>query len=385
MPDITLAVSLAFLSFAIGYAIRGRKRKPDFQKQNDEKYLISKKVWLTIGIFIVLGYLSLLKFNANPLLGVQDIAMRHTAGGSIYTDTTGYFVIANILVGVAAIIIFALTGKVLPTLLVAGPWLLVRLYIGWSRNVIVTFVIALVSVFYIAKYNKKLRYKLSNILIMALLIIMVVVIMPIIQGNRFFFRQHEASSSNIASVLKQQLNNKGSSSDFIGGFDDTLYMLYTYPAHRNYLWCEDLVYRYFIAPIPRMLWPGKPLPWGYEGLYDPSRVGDVTGSVGWAYEQFGFVAIVFFFLLQGLITRSIDDGFWYSNRNPYFSALFGLALGYSVLFGRDSLWYLWTDWMLLYGLPIFIVYHFDHRIKAKSYRLAQHKFRLRENLRIGGH
>ena len=209
MPDITLAVSLAFLSFAIGYAIRGRKRKPDFQKQNDEKYLISKKVWLTIGIFIVLGYLSLLKFNANPLLGVQDIAMRHTAGGSIYTDTTGYFVIANILVGVAAIIIFALTGKVLPTLLVAGPWLLVRLYIGWSRNVIVTFVIALVSVFYIAKYNKKLRYKLSNILIMALLIIMVVVIMPIIQGNRFFFRQHEASSSNIASVLKQQLNNKG--------------------------------------------------------------------------------------------------------------------------------------------------------------------------------
>ncbi len=385
MADMTLAVSLAFLSFAIGYAIKGRKRKPDFQKQNNEKYLTSRKVWIIIGIFIVLGYLSLLMSNANPLSGLQDPEMQRNAGGSIYTNTTGYLVSANYWISTAAIMIFALTCKIFPTLLVAGPWLVFRLFIGWSRNVIVTFVIALTSLFFIAKYNNKIKYKLSNILIIALLIIIVIGIMPIIQGERYYFRENELSSSNVVSAFEQRLEDKGGSFGFIGGFEDTLYMLYTYPAQQNYLWCEDLIYRYFIAPIPRILWPGKPLPWGYEGLFDPSRVGCVTGSIGWAYEQFGFAAIFFFFLLQGLITRSIDDGFWYSNRNAYFSALFGLALGYSVLYGRDSPWYLWMDWMLYYGLPIFIVYHFDHRIKTKSHRLAQHKFRLRENLRIGGH
>jgi hypothetical protein len=161
----------------------------------------------------------------------------------------------------------------------------------------------------------------------------------------------------------------------IAGFEATLSHLMN--DQRSELGTQYLYY-YFIKPIPRIIWPGKGTPYTWPKVlrgvdFDPllAVIGAMAGSIGMAYEEWGWLGIPLEFLFAGWLIRKAEE---MAQRRP--EALH-VQLGYAGLYGmlpmvgRDSLLDLIANyWLFQYGIPVFILWRM---YKAAERRAGRRK------------
>jgi hypothetical protein len=124
------------------------------------------------------------------------------------------------------------------------------------------------------------------------------------------------------------------------------------------------IYYYFIQPIPRIVWPekGTPYTWpeklrGIEA--DPllALIGAAPGSVGMAYQQWGWLGIPLEFILTGLIIRKGEE--MVRRRTTVLHVQLAYAGLYAIVpqLGRDSIFYMIPNsWLFRFGIPVFILW-----------------------------
>lgn len=155
------------------------------------------------------------------------------------------------------------------------------------------------------------------------------------------------------------------------GFEQVLYqdtafntgfILQAYPGTYDYRQFDDFVW-YFVNPIPRSVWPGKPVAFG-EVLMDQMEVQANLGPgiIGHGWAAFGVIGVgvyaVFFGTLIGVFDRAIADRAF----SPFFLAwvsadlgnLLGMTRGDVALFALQITAAMVAAGGLIYGVKVFL-------------------------------
>jgi len=123
---------------------------------------------------------------------------------------------------------------------------------------------------------------------------------------------------------------------------DTMFIMENYPNSFEYQYFNGALF-FLSNPIPRYLWPGKPIGMGkmvQEQLGTPANLG--VGILGHGWAEGGWFGIatyaIFFGILIGALDRLIRERSW----NPYFVAAIGANLGnvFGLARGETSLFLL---------------------------------------------
>jgi oligosaccharide repeat unit polymerase len=353
---MTSGVFLSLVSFAIGYRLLGLqgkdKRKPD--QVESIGTTAHRRMLLLCVLLLIVGYVSTITSNPTPGIRDTDIPMEQTAGGAIYTTTTGYFVETSIYVAAASLLLYALTGRLIIALLVAFPWFLIRLYIGWDRAAYLFYAVGLLALWALRREMKVAPRR--QVVLIAVLLGVGLLLTPVIGSNRYFFRQPDTGLLN---AVTETTSDWVASTSPISGFEATLYFFQLVPSLYPFAYGVPWIYRYFIQWIPRILWTGKPIPVDLIGWYDPSFYGSAPGAIGEAYWNFGFPGIVIVFFLTGLFLRWFENTYEASPKSPSLMAAYAAFYGMLIHFGRDSFLSMLPTYVLYWGIPFLLAHSIE--------------------------
>lgn len=349
---MSVAVFLSLISFALGYRLpfpwRGRPTQVDRPLSADAP-ATPRSILVWCGILLVWGYTMMLLVEPVPGLRSADVPMQVTEGGTIYTTTTGYLVTASISVAASVVLLYAVSGSLFPSVLLALPWLVTRIYVGWGRSVYLFFLIAMVIVWALRRRTGKL--KLRQLAVLIVFVIGGLALVPTLGSNREYFRQSGWSAND---VIENSTTGWIDSTSPVAGFESTLYFLQLVPDHYPYAYGATYMYRYFIQWIPRILWREKPVPTDLVGWSDPALYGSAPGAIGDAYWNFGWPGIIIFFFLTGFILNWVEKRYEASEKSPAMIAAYAAFYATMIHLGRDSLFYMLPTYLQFWGPAFFI-------------------------------
>lgn len=105
-------------------------------------------------------------------------------------------------------------------------------------------------------------------------------------------------------------------------------------------------------PVPRDLWEGKPEPLA-EILPDVVSIAELRrfnwgpGIIGHAWHEGGFIIVIYFAGVFGLLYGAMDTRLTQQTTNPYFVAISGAALGQVIAMARGDIGFFMINW--IYG------------------------------------
>lgn len=378
LPQMIVAVFLALLFLALGYR-NGRKKERKQKRDSAETSLASSNppLYIYLPLIIALlayGYITMIAVLPTIGLRSQDIAMLRTTGGSVYTNTTGYITMGHLFIPVACTLLFAITRKPLPAILLSAPWFLNRLYIGWERYSFVTFIIAILVIWYY--YRREIHVSRQQGVLLATLGIASVFLLTIMNTDRHLFRENGFSLGTVATATSASTSDLAFTTNFIAGYEATLYLLDRVPEDLSFGYGGMYIYRYLVQPIPRILWSGKPTMFGFPTIGDPIFWGAAPGSIGEAYGGYGFAGIALIFFATGWIIRRVEDGFWRSSRSPILLAAYAGGYASLIQIGRDSFFMMLPQYFMTWGIPLIAAW-----VLFEIYR-RQEQQRIRRKVRI---
>lgn len=362
---ICLAVFLSLVFFSLGFRIvyRTLSLRWAINSLNCSLDIMPASIKFLCILLLLLGYYSLLKYSVFP--GVRDIyavSMTPTEAGSIFTNTTGYFVLAHDFIRTACVLIYAWTGNLWLTLGLAGPWVVGKLYSGWARSSLLFLLVAimLTAIFNKSKYGEYIKKHLALTLILVLAFLS---FFPVMRQNRTIFLEEGFSARKTAHAIVNTYDRKDKVGlfDDLAGFQDTLYFLELAPQQIPFQYGIPYFYNYFIEPIPRILWPGKPLLTDLTHWWDPHRYGAINGAIGDAYLQFGWNGILLIFFITGSLFAFVQFLFDRLYTSPSITTGYVLFFAWICQIGRDSFLALFPTYMLFTGIPVIIAYYLERR------------------------
>ena len=386
LEKISVAVFLALFSFSIGYRVSKSlysssppSATSELSTPSDPQKLNKLQLLLLVTI-LSFGYWSLFNYSVFP--GISDhysgFSIVPTRAGGIFVENTGYLVKGHLFIATGCILCYAWTRNYWLTLLVGGPWILGKLYQGWGRNSLMIFFLAFFVLTLIqarqtrgipmARQRNWFHLTISVVLVLGFLIIF-----PVIRYQRDFFQAHGPSPSRIISGIQEAyaLRHRGTLTEDLAGFNDSLYFLAQVPKTINYQYGIEYLYKYLIAPIPRMLWREKPL--GYTDwsvtrwleirvpFSDPRRYGAAPGSIGEAYLNGGWLGIILIFGLTGFCLSLANTLFLQQRTSPAIQTGYAMIYGYICLLGRDSFLSVFPFFLLFTGIPVAIAFFLETR------------------------
>ena len=372
-----LAFVGSVVSFALGYRL---VRRHDLESGLSTDAVVNALAFRTSALILIfLGYASFLVARRG-FLSSSDVVYNQYAGGVVYANTTGYIEYANYLVVAGALLYYASTRRLLLTLLLAGPWVINQVYDGWSRYMYLNLAIGLAAIAILGSGDSKRRSD-GRQWTPILLVLGTVLLIILIRGNRNFARQGASMTEVVMSSrtlsLDQQLG------DF-AGFEGTWYTM-SEIGNITPRYGAGIVYQFFVLPIPRLLWPSKPLKpeFSLATLYYGGNPGNsiwrgsvggdsdflwyntaVKGSIGYALEEWGWPGIFINFFLTGLLFAWIERAVMRSNRSPAWLAFYGSAYALVSMQGRNDIF----EFLLVYALVFFFPYWFIQRWVARGRR-----------------
>lgn len=365
--SMTLVVSLAILSVAIGYRFGHRASLPS--PESSQPLATGPNVSRRGGIAVATlltgwGYFSitLSEIVGGGVTNPVDILF------GVYEGNTFWLAGSALFISTGATVLYIVTGRLSLSVAVALPWLFSAIGFGYGRINVVGFLIALLAVRLMKGWRTDARWtrgRLQALFLGALLVVILIVVFPGTKLERSFFSDTPLSRAvPIAVANNLHESTWVSTTSDIAGFETTLYHLQVSdrPALGTYY-----LYYYFIRPIPRLMWPEKPVPptLAEEWLgipFDPHYFGFAPGSVGMAYQQWGWWGIPGEFLLTGWFLAKAER--WVRRRFGSYYAILAYAGIFSLIpqLGRDSLLYMISDrWLFVYGAPVVILWALGER------------------------
>jgi hypothetical protein len=369
---MAIAVPLALVSFGIGYAAGGPPQAGNSSQvsPDEEPSIDPRKVRKLIYFFLFLGYISLIiSVKTNTFSGEAGDYEGATVG--VYEHNTAWFAQDDLFISSAGILYFITTGELGMSLALTAPWIMFRIVYGWGRSFLLGHFFALMAVYFLRVRRKKLAGTKNQTITLGLALVVVLVLFPLMGMLRILKGQLHMSSAAVSQDALSMVGNEADPQEMlqtylgtnssITGFETTLAHLLN--DHRSAMGTTYLYY-YLFEPIPRIIWPGKGTPYtwpqdlrGVESDPLMAVIGAAPGSVGMAYQQWGWLGIPFEFILTGLILRKAEEAV---RRRPNVLYLqFGYAGLYSMMpqLGRDSLFYMIPNaWEFRFGIPVFILW-----------------------------
>jgi hypothetical protein len=356
---MTSAVCLSLACLGAGYYFARNRRNERRIFDAPSPHTERANLFIAIGL-ILWGYLALLLSR-----GVEVTDMGNGYGGA--SGTTFWLLSSDIFVSVGSTLLYILNRRLVTSLLISLPWLLLRLGSGYARIAIIGHAMSLIAVWGMTSATvrestvERVRQKIQLIVLLAGLVFVVLVIFPALGKNRGFFSKGVTSQTvNDALAVNQTADDVEHSLGDLAGFETTLYFLQL----DQPVWGTYYLYMYFLKPIPRVIYPEKGFPdtlaqeW-FGVVRDRNYDGQDAGCIGWAFQQWSWGGIVFEFLLTGWCLRKLED---LRDSRPHTT---WILLAYSGFFsllpqlGRDSLIVMIEErWLFAYGIPCALLWWF---------------------------
>lgn len=368
---LALAYVLTVVSFAAGY--RFLKRNPidlkhlyipNISDQRKELYVRCALILMTV------GYVSFLFVQRASLFGETTIEYVRYAGGVVFANSTGYIEYANYLVVAGAVLYYAASKRLFITMLLAGPWLINQIYSGWQRYMFINLAVGLFIVALLLRTQLGARGK-RQVTVLLVLATGAVVLLLAMRGTRNFAQEGLSLSELTTTAVQRPIDEV--LADF-AGFEGTWHTIRNIDEINPY-YGASIFYRFLVLPIPRMLWPDKPLKvefsWNtlVEGEQASSRwraglvnVNDfiwfntaVKGSIGYAIEEWGWIGIPINFFLTGLFFGYIERRFVRSSLSPTWLSIYAITYAIITMQGRNDLFEFLIVYILIFYLPYWLI------------------------------
>jgi hypothetical protein len=372
---MAIAVPMAIIFFAAGYRFVGKVRTAAGVRPAAlwhgfvEGRQARNFAYLLIGLGYIATFATIKSGMAEGVRGNYS-----TANVGVYENNSALIAQSHLMVSTGTVLYYIVTGRLYMSLFLAGPWLTLRLIYGWGRIFIIGHVFALAAIYFL-RATRQGRSELKagqTITLMAAIAVLAFVVFPILSVVRGLkaslgMRSTTFSSDVVEGALNAQFSVPDLASKFfstkseISGFEPTYYHLLM--DNRSALGTHYLYY-FFFQPIPRVIWPGKGTPYTWpeylRGIQvDPAvgLMGMAPGSIGMAFQEWGWVGIIFEFLFTGWLMRWAEETV--RRRPEAVYVQLGYAGFYSMLpqLGRDSLLYMISQrWIYIYGPAVFVLW-----------------------------
>jgi hypothetical protein len=382
---MTIAVPLAIITFGIGYAVAAPSRTgmPN-RSASAQNRIDPHKVRILIFILISLGYFALaVGWKTGAMDPDTDVQRGLTQG--VYTHNTAWFAQDDLFISTGSILYYILTKDLGMSLLLSAPWMMFRIIYGWGRSHLLGHFFSLMAVYYLGPRTKRRSgttksMQVTTIGLAMFLILALFPLMSMVRGLRRTLNVNSIMSKDVLRMVAQGSDSQDLIQSYMGtnssitGFEQTLSHLLTDSRSEmgvTYLYC------FFLKPIPRIVWPGKgtSVTWvqRLRGIdYDPflALISAASGSIGFAYREWGWLGIPFEFLFTGWVLRKAEETV--RRRVNRFDLLLAYAGLYGMLpqLGRDTLLYMIANfWLFQFGLPVFILW----RMHKGAIERSRHK------------
>lgn len=267
----------------------------------------------------------------NPILrGTHDIA----TGIYTLTNTTGYITDAELMLGpLSLMLIWAMRFR-LGSFVPLGAYLGERAYEGWARWTIVFTLMAL-GLLLLLHRNRRWPSTIFVVLALPLLILF-----HQLGQNRDTFKQVVAGET----IQSQMTQDKGDWNDMLdspdfANFDYLAYVLDTVPKDSGTYSYFTQYLQLFTEPIPRILWPEKPIgpPISLVNLNAYGYfVGLTTSLVGDGWISFGVIGVIMTIGLASYILSRFHRWFWRSGLTNFKSLFYCVFIPESLQWFRDG-------------------------------------------------
>lgn len=370
---LSILFSVALVSFAVGYRVLPRPSLgqliPEEWGQDEERHHLVRKLALFL---VVIGYLSFLAARRDLLAASATIAYIRSPGGSGYANTTGYIELANYFVVSGALLYYATTRRLLPSILMVSIWLAAQVYFGWMRMMFLVlalgyFVIWIVS----SRSNKTPKWHFS---VLASLTLGAVLLLLAMRGNRGFLQSGQPLPDLVEQTSALPVDN--ALGDF-AGFEGTWFAYNTISTRTPRLGAS-IFYQLVVKPIPRILWTDKPFPgefrwstlFGKETHLSPYESiwysGPVKGAIGEALDEGGYLGVPVTFFLTGLVFAWLERRLVRAKWSPLWLATYAATYGMISMLARNAIYsnHL-TIFIFVFYVPYFVINWITHSMKPK--------------------
>jgi hypothetical protein len=342
--------NLGLLSFYVGASLTGNIQmrfwdQSRLDRQNRFGRRLVEALILSLPLIIIsLRYALSANFGETNLVNLaRDASTFHT----IYTDTTGYIVDANVMLGAfGSAIAWAFRFRLL-ALAPLLSFVALRLTVGWSRY---TFVMACAGAGLLYLFDKRKLWPTRSMVSLAII-------------GFLGFSALSEQRSLIADLIKGESRSsqpRAEKKNFFDALDFANLEFVEYIV--NVVPEQTKTYNYFsnslevfTAPIPRILWPEKPVgpPVVFFNLNDYGfPIGNTATLVGEGWRSLGFAGVAIWCLFGGLLWGKIYAIFLSRGENSFAVLYYCILLPLSVQWFRDGILLSLIKFPLFFMLPI---------------------------------
>jgi hypothetical protein len=258
------------------------------------------RFWFTFAILSVLGIAAtkVAFFNFSDLSqGSTVVVSVDDQGGQRLVDVSGYQLMPSNYLAVLCVVLFLTLHRISISFVALSAFVAVRMFIGTDRSAFVAAIFGMVVAIMIRKGARVIRVHHFALLIL------IAVVFDWLGTNRLFFKEmlfpDQITIADVASDNTLGWTSVRQSSPLSDMYDFASLTMVSkvVPELTGFNWGSQYLAG-FIWPIPRQLWPDKPV---FTGRINLMNVGNFFGqtisSMGDAYTNFGLMSLV---LLMGV-------------------------------------------------------------------------------------
>jgi len=247
------------------------------------------------------------------LTGFSGAATGEQVGGVyILTGVSGYTVEAQYMIGPLICAWLAVTRFRWQMMLLVVAYLFYRSYGGWSRW---TILLSFLAISLIYAWQKRIKWPPVRVVLCAIPLLM---LFNVLGQNRGYVQELLQGKTGLRTELRpgtsptEQLHQKYDGPDF-ANFDFLTFVTAVVPDRTGTFTYGSQYLQLFTEPIPRKLWPGKPIgaPVSYFSL---NNYGNFTGMtvtlVGDGWMSGGWIGLIITLSVVGAVLGVLHRWFW---------------------------------------------------------------------------
>jgi len=265
--------------------------------------------------------------------GDIQMTMDLATGNAIYVNTTGYIVDAQTMFGSLAVLFMWRFRFAWWTWFPLILFMAYRAFLGGGRWAMITVVFTIILVQLYRSRRRWIRLRYLG------LMIPLFILFQNIGFDRNYFRDMVSGEGRVVAEFRDNRNwlEKQDNPDF-ANFDFLTYILWAVPdKSRTYTYFSQYL-QLFTEPIPRILWPDKPVgsPIKLVNLNDFGNFVGLTNSlVGDGWLSGGWVGVLVTMIVVGLAFGYIHRRFWRVSQ-PYKVIMYCGFMPLTLLWFRDG-------------------------------------------------
>lgn len=336
----TLA-TLGYLSFTYGPLFLMASKNVQFQIA-PLKLVVGApfRFWLTFTIFTILGIAAFKTafFFSSTLSVTNPEIMVDAHGGQRLVGISGYEMLPHSFLPVLVVVLFLVLRNINLALFPWCAYLAATMFVGENRS---SFIAATFGVITVVMFRKGIRFiRLHHLAVLLIL----AVIFDWLGTNRMAIRELIFPRQTAATDLTTQSDSyaeylEARRSEPLSDtydFDSLVMVSKIVPDLTGFNWGSQYVAG-LIWPIPRQLWPDKPV---FTGRINFLSIGNFFGqtisSMGDAYSNFGMASLVLFMGALGMLSSKLYEAAA-TTRSPSMIMLFVIYVMYTPILFRSSI------------------------------------------------